>query len=101
MNHVLVCIKNKDAMKVEILDEKQKVLVTLGNAIKAGDTDCLHKYVQKALDAGWSKQDILQVVSFILGDKKLLASLTEVLISLSYEDALRREYLDITSDCGE
>ncbi|MBU0497881.1 MAG: hypothetical protein KKG04_08020 [Candidatus Thermoplasmatota archaeon] len=95
MNQVLVYIKNKNAMNVCILDEKQKMLVALGNAIRSGETVTIAEHVRKALDSGWSKQDILQVVSFILGDKSLLSSIIELLSCLSFEEANRREYIDI------
>ena len=98
MNQVLVCIKNKDALKVSILDERQKVLVALGNAIKAGETEALTGYVAKALDCGWSKEDILEVVSCILGNKVLLSSIVELLSCLSIEEANRREYIDVLED---
>ena len=98
MNQVLVCIKNKDALKVSILDERQKVLVALGNAIKAGETEALAGHIAKVLDCGWSKEDILEVVSCILGNKLLLSSIVELLSCLSFEEANRREYIDVLED---
>lgn len=98
MNHVLVYIKNEDALKVSVLDERQKVLVALGNAIKASETGALAGHVAKALNCGWSKEDILEVVSFILGNKVLLSSIIELLSCLSFEEANRREYIDVLED---
>ena len=96
MNHVLVYVKNEDALKVSVLDERQKVLVAaLGNAIKAGETGALAGHVAKALNCGWSKEDILEVVSCILGNKVLLSSIIELLSCLSFEEANRREYIDV------
>jgi hypothetical protein len=95
MNQVLVCIKNEDAMKVSVLDERQKILVALGNAIKLGNTDAIADHVKKSLDSGWTKQDILEVVSCVIGSKTLVFSIIELLTCLSFEEANRREYIDV------
>ena len=81
-------------MKVSVLDERQKNLVALGNAIKFGDTESLADLVKKSLDSGWTKQDILEVVSCIIGNKTLISSIIELLTCLSFEEANRREYID-------
>jgi hypothetical protein len=49
----------------------------------------------KALDRGWSREDILEVVSCILGNKNLLYSIIELLTCLSFEEANRHEYIDV------
>ena len=95
MNQVLVCIKNENAIKVSVLDERQKILVALGNAIKSGNTEAIADHVKKSLDSGWSKQDILEVVSCIVGNKTLVYSIIELLTCLSFEEANRREYIDV------
>ena len=95
MNQVLVCIKNEEAMKVSVLNDRQKVLVALGTALKSGDTETIADHVKKSLDCGWTKQDILEVVSCILGSKSLVSSLIELLTCLSFEEANRREYIDV------
>ncbi len=95
MNQVLVCIKNEDAMKISVLDERQKILVALGNVIKSGNTEVIAAHVKKSLDSGWTKDDILDVVSCIVGNKTLVSSIIELLTCLSFEEANRHEYIDV------
>ncbi|MBS1266066.1 MAG: hypothetical protein MAG795_00031 [Candidatus Woesearchaeota archaeon] len=45
-----------------ILDPKTKALITIGMAIKGQCTYCISLHVKKALDAGATKQELLEVV---------------------------------------
>ena len=84
-----------------VLDGRQKELVELGNVIRLGKTELISSHVKKALDSGATKEDILCVVSFILGDEKLLNAIIELLSALSFEEANRSEYISIIDDCRE
>jgi len=101
MNQVLICLKNKNRINLGVLDGRQKELVELGNVIRLGKTELISSHVKKALDSGATKEDILCVVSFILGDEKLLNAIIELLSALSFEEANRSEYISIIDDCRE
>jgi hypothetical protein len=101
MNQVLVCLKNRNTYNIGVLDKKQKELVELGNTIRKGKTESIAHHVKSALDAGATNDDILTVASFILGDKKILNSIIELIMALSFEESKRRDYISVVEDCRE
>ena len=101
MEQVLICLKQHNSISLAILNEKQKELVALGTCLKSGKTKHLASHVKQALDAGATEKDILDVITFILGDRKMLHSIIELLSALSFEQAMRKEYISVCDDCRE
>jgi len=101
MNQVIVCLKTKNSYNIGVLDKKQKELVELGNALRAGKTDSMAHHVKTALDAGATNDDILTVASLILGDEKILNSIIELITALSYEESNRRDYISVIDETKE
>ena len=101
MQQVLVCLKKKGVINLDVLDTKRKELVTLGIAIKAGCKRDIATHIEKALDAGASREDILKVVAFIIGDTRLFISILELLKVLSYEENQRTECISVVDDVRE
>ena len=101
MEQVLVCLKNKKGLKLEVLSVKQKELIYLGKALLEGYIETIPRHVKKALDAGPSQEEILKVVAFIVGDSRLFASIIELLRALGYEENERAEWISVVDDVRE
>lgn len=67
-------------LKEEALDNKTKELVTLGTAITARCKYCIALHVKNCLDAGATKDEILEVamVAVLMGGGPALTYVTEV-----------------------
>ena len=101
MKQVLICLKKDDTISIDVLDARRKELVALGNAILAGDEFFIEEQIIKALDAGASREDILKIVEFIIGDKLLFKSIIELLNIVSYEENKRAPYISVLDDVRE
>ena len=102
MNQVLACLqKNHENIRLDVLDSRRKELVAIGNAIRAGCVDTIPMHVKKALNAGASPEEIQKVVEYILGDGRLLSSISELLRSLRFEENDRHVYISVVDDCRE
>jgi hypothetical protein len=101
MEQVLVCLKKNGIVSIDVLDTKRKKLYLIGKALIEGNKQSIATHVEKALDAGASMQDILRVATFVIGDKKLIISLTELINTLRYEESKRAGYISILEDVRE
>lgn len=101
MQQVLICLKKKKGLYLGVLDTRQKELVALGNAIRAGNTYSIATRVKKALDAGASIEEILKVLAFIVGDVRLFRSIIELSRALSYEESKRKSFISVVDDVRE
>jgi len=101
MHQVLICLEKKKGLYLDVLDTRQKELVALGNAIRAGNTYSIATCVKKALDAGASREEILKVLAFIVGDVRLLNSIMELLSILRYESNRRAPWISVVDDVRE
>ena len=101
MQQVLICLKKKKGLYLGVLDTRQKELVALGNAIRAGNIYSIATRVKKALDAGASIEEILKVLAFIVGDVRLFRSIIELSRALSYEESKRKSFISVVDDVRE
>ena len=101
MDQVLICLKKNRAISIDVLHSRQKELVALGNAIKNGCKKEIAICIKKALNAGATKNDILKVVAFIIGNERLFSSIFELIRTLNYEENKRVEYISILNDVRE
>ena len=101
MEQVLVYLKNEDGVKLCVLPYKQRELVALGKALLKGNKRSIEKHVISALDANASREEIIKVVEFIVGDKRLLRSIIELFRILRYEENRRAKYISVVDDVRE
>ena len=101
MQQVLVCLEKEGGINIDVLDNKRKELVELGIALKLGCDEEISIHVEKALDAGATRADILKVMAFIIGDTRLFNSSIELLRKLNYEENKRTEYISVVDDVRE
>lgn len=101
MEQVLICLKKNGVVNIDVLDSRRRELVALGNAIRAGNTCSIATRVKKALDAGASRDEILKVLAFIIGDVRLLSSIMELLSILRYESNKRAPWVSVVDDVRE
>ena len=101
MRQVLICLEKDAAYHSSKLNSRQKALVELGRAVYKGQNDRIAACVKKAMDVHATREDILKVVSFILGDRVVLDSIIELLKALRYEESVRAETISVLDDCRE
>jgi len=101
MQQVLVCLKKNGAINIDVLDNKRKELVELGIALKLGYNKEIAIHVEKALDAGATREDILKVMAFVIGNARLFNSTIELLRILNYEENKRAELISMVDDVRE
>ena len=101
MEQVLVCLKSNGVIKIDAVDTWRKELVALGKAIISGNKQSIEKHVSAALDAGTSREDIMEVVAFIMSDNRLLRSIIELMRVLNYEENRRVPCISILDDVRE
>lgn len=101
MKQVLICLEQKNGLKLDVLTAKQRELVALGTSLIAGNTHSISHHVKNALDEGATKNDILKVASFAIGNTRLLLSIIELLRALEFEENDRKSYISIIEDCRE
>lgn len=101
MEQVLICLEKKEGLKPNMLTLKQKELLALGKALLAGCKNKIARHVEKALDAGVSREEIQQLVAFIVGDVRLFGSIIELLRALSYEESKRTSFISVLDDVRE
>ena len=101
MEQVLVYLKNKNGLKLCVLPTKQRELVALGKAIFSGNKHSIEKHVVGALDAGATRENIMEVVAYIMRDNRLLKSIIELVRVLECEENQRAPYVSILDDVRE
>jgi len=101
MEQVLICLKKNRGVNIDVLDSRRRELVALGNALLARNTNSMALHIEKALDAGATRRDILQVVAFVVGDARFLSSIIEILKALRYEENKRAEHISVVDDVRE
>lgn len=80
---------------------KTKELIALESAIITGCKHCVAVHVEKALDAGASEEEILSVVSTLVGGESTLSSVAELLKILRYEENKRAPWISVVDDVRE
>lgn len=101
MEQVLVYLKNKNGLKLCVLSIKQRELVALGQAIISGNNRSIEKHVAAALDAGATRDNIMEVVAYVIRDSRLLKSIIELVRVIKYEENQRAPYISILDDVRE
>lgn len=101
MKQVLVYLKKNESYKIDRLTAKQRELFALGKALTGGYKHIIAKCVSKALDAGASTEEILEIVAFVVGDERLLGSIIQLLKTLSSEEDRRATYISVLNDVRE
>ena len=101
MDQVLVYLKNKNGLKLCVLPTKQRELIALGRAILSGNKCSIEKHVVAALDAGATRDNIMEVIAYIMRDNQLLKSIIEIVRVLNYEENLRAPHISILDDVRE
>ncbi len=101
MNQVLVSLKMPGIFNLEILDDKRKELVLLGNILRYGEINAIADQVRKTFDAGATCEDICKVASFVIRDKKIFNTIVELLRAIRYEENKRTPYISVIDDCKE
>ena len=66
-------------LKQDLHDRKTRELITLAYVLISGSKHNIALYVEKAINAGATKKDILKVIYCTIGDKRLLGSILEIL----------------------
>ena len=101
MEQVLICLKNNKGLRLDVLTAKQKELINLGRVLLRGYNNTIAIHVNKALDAGASREEILKVAAFIVGDTQLFRSTIELLKILRYEENQRKPCISVVDDVRE
>ena len=78
-----------------------KELIGLLNAVRGGDKQIIASCVKKAFDSGATSRDIMNVLSEIVGDERLLNSIIETLRLLQNEENDNHDYISVVDDCRE
>ena len=86
-SHVLIYNDIKKALKQDSHDRKTRELITLAYVVLSGSELSIALHVEKAINAGATRQDILNVVYCIVGDTQLFCSIWELLrvLNLHFE----------------
>lgn len=69
----------KNILNRDLHDNKTRVLIVLAYVVLSGCKYPIDFYVKKAIEYGATKRDFLDVISCIIGDKRLLRSIMELL----------------------
>ena len=101
MKQVLIYLEKKNGLKADVLSAKQRELIALGTSLIAGNTHSISNHVNKALNEGATKNDILKVASFAIGNTRLLLSIIELIRALEFEENDRKSYISVIEDCRE
>ena len=101
MEQVLVSLKMPGVISLEILDDKRKELVLLRNILRSREINVIAQQVKHAFDAGATKEDILKVASFVIGDSTVFDAIIQLLRAIRYEENLRTPYISVIDDCKE
>lgn len=101
MEQVLVSLKMPGVTRLEILDNKRKELVILGNILRSVDIKSIAGQVSKVFDAGATREDILMVASFVFGEGINLNAFIDLSRAITYEESRRAPYISVVEDCKE
>ena len=94
-SQVLVYKDKKKVLRQDLHDSKTEELIILAYVVLLGDKHSIAMHVEKALDVGATRKDILNVISCIVGDARLLSSILELFRALRFEECSRREYISV------
>ena len=100
-SQVLIYKDIQKVLKQDLQDSKTRELINLAYVVLSGDKHSIALHVEKALDAGATRRDILNVVSCIVGDVRLFGSIIELLRALSYEESKRKSFISVVNDVRE
>ena len=100
------CLLFEDEKKALGLDpsnmsNKDIKLINLCCSVKAGYKDLISSFVKNALDAGFSRDDLLKAIAVLIEGGPALDSIMEFLRALSYEENIRREPISLPGEYGE
>ena len=101
MEQVLVSLEMPGLISLEILDDKRRELVLLGNILRYGEINAISDQVRKTFDAGATSEDICKVASFVVRDRKIFDIITELFRAIRYEGNKRAPYISVVDDCKE
>jgi hypothetical protein len=68
----------QNALNQDLHDVKTQTLITLAYTILSGYKYPIESYVKRAIGYGATRRDFLNVISCIIGDKRLLCSIMEL-----------------------
>ena len=74
----------KKTLNKSLCENKTKTLIILSYAILSGNKSLINLYVKIAIRYGATYKDFLKVISFIIGDMRLLDSIMEVFRIIDY-----------------
>ncbi|MEA3458754.1 MAG: carboxymuconolactone decarboxylase family protein [Candidatus Thermoplasmatota archaeon] len=77
-SQILIYKDIKKVLKQDSNDKKTMELITLAYAMLSGIEHSIALHVKRAIDAGATRRDVLNVISCIIGDKQLFSSILEV-----------------------
>ena len=63
--------------------------------------NAIAEQVRNTFDAGATREDILTVASFVIGNSTVLNALFELLQAIRYEENKRAPYISVVKDCKE
>jgi hypothetical protein len=101
MHQVLSCLEKKEEPISKNLTQRQISLINLGKILYLRQNESISKYVKRSLDSGATKNDVLKVMAFILGDGLLLDVIINLIKELNYEENIRQNPISIIDDCRE
>ena len=101
MKQVLICLENKEELKLDGLTPKQNELIALGKAIITSDEEDISLGVKNALNEGVTQNEILTLLSWMTENKISIHSVIHLIKVLSYETAKRKDHIDWVKDCKE
>ena len=78
--------------------DKDIKLMNLCCALREGYTDLFEIFIKNALDAGFTIQELLDVMDTLIRDGPELKSIIEFLRILRYEETNRKEPISIVND---
>ena len=82
-------------------DTKREKLIALGIAMITRNKDYISLCVKNALDVGVSKEEMLKIVTTIVGDESFLECIMEALRALGFEENDRQDRISVIDDCKE
>ena len=101
MEQVLICLENKKGLRLDVLTARQKELIALGKVILTGNKRSIENHVAAALDAGATRENVLEVVAYIMRNSRLLKLIIELVRVLDHEENRRAPHISVLDDVRE
>ena len=101
MDQVLISLRKPGLINLEILDNKEKELVILGNILQYGELKAISDQLRRVFDAGATKDDIIRLASFIFHNGKFFNLIIELMKAIEFEGNKRSPYNSIVDDWKE